>query len=149
MGSWAEEIHDKGYLSANKFVKFLKETCPEKAISYPTLLRMVDKGAIKVTRVGQVLRIDKFEISRYIAEGNRPPTNLAKNPERGLVPPPTLPPSRLNEFQHKEFPIVDFESSGPTFDHVDYDQQKSRLKEDTEIPDTEEEVTFDDDNDEA
>jgi len=46
-------------------------------ISYPVVLRMADEGKIATIEVGQVRRVTKDEVTRFMAEGNRQPEDLA------------------------------------------------------------------------
>ena len=65
-----DDLTRHGWLSLNGFVKYLKENHPQHQVSYPTVLRMVDKGFLRVVTVGQTKRVYREEITRYLAEGN-------------------------------------------------------------------------------
>ena len=69
------EFYTKGYLSLQKFTKWLKQYHPIMQVSYPTARSMIDKGTLKALRVGKMHRISHAEGQRYIAHGkyeNRP-----------------------------------------------------------------------------
>lgn len=65
------ELESKGYLSLQKFVKYLKDNHPHAAISYPTAVRLVKEGKLRAIRVGQQHRLLRKEVVRWVAEGNR------------------------------------------------------------------------------
>lgn len=71
MDSLANQLAAKGYLTANGFVAYLHEVCPSKAVSYPTMQRMLKTGKVESFTVGNQRRISKEEIERYLREGNR------------------------------------------------------------------------------
>lgn len=64
------ELETRGYLSLNKFVKYLKEFHPEASISYPTALKLVGEGKLKATMLGSHYRVSETEAKRWILEGN-------------------------------------------------------------------------------
>ena len=69
------ELDRKGFLSLNKFLKFLKEFHPAASVSYPTALRLIRKGQLRAYPVGSSYRVTKDEANRWVREGNweRPP----------------------------------------------------------------------------
>lgn len=69
--SLGHELQSVGYLSLNKAVQYLKENYPNKAISYPTALRLLDNGHLRAVRVGKMHRIEKQELDRFVEHGNR------------------------------------------------------------------------------
>jgi len=81
MGSLANQLAKKGWLSLNELVKYLKQDHPEHYISYPTALSMVKEGKIRVITVGSTYRIYLEEITRFIREGNYDPHKL-----KGVAP---------------------------------------------------------------
>lgn len=70
MTSLDQELDDKGYLTLNKFVKYMKDFYPASAVSYPTAKRMIEAGKIRAQVRGSQLRILKSEVERWVAEGN-------------------------------------------------------------------------------
>lgn len=83
MDSLANYLATKGYLTANGLCKYLHEYHPDRAVSYPTLKRLVDAGKIQATRVGGQVRISKTEIDRFVREGNLDPN---RQREEGVEP---------------------------------------------------------------
>lgn len=79
MASLNKELEDKGYLTLNKFVAYLREFAPEASISYPTAMRLVHDGKIDANRIGNNWRICRAEVKRWVEIGNL---------ERGLFPSP-------------------------------------------------------------
>lgn len=69
--SWANQLADKGFLTANGLVEYLREIKSIKSVSYPTMKRMIESGKIKVDHVGAQMRIPREEIERFLEEGNR------------------------------------------------------------------------------
>jgi len=74
MDSLANKLGINGWLSLNEFVKYLAESHPQHKISYPTALRMVNSGKLRVTTVGVTYRVYQAEVTRYLREGNYNPT---------------------------------------------------------------------------
>jgi excisionase family DNA binding protein len=63
-------LETRGYLSLNKFVKYLKANHPEAYVSYPTACKLVEEGKLGARRVGSQWRVSQAEAKRWIAEGN-------------------------------------------------------------------------------
>lgn len=70
MSSLTAELELNGYLSLNKFVRFLKDVAPHASASYPTMLRYVRQGKLRAIPVGSQLRIPRTEVERWMREGN-------------------------------------------------------------------------------
>ncbi len=68
--SLTRQLETSGYLTLNKFVKYLKSVAPQAAVSYPTALKYVKEGKIHAIPVGSQYRIDRIEVERWIREGN-------------------------------------------------------------------------------
>ena len=64
------ELASVGYLSLVKAIKWLKAYYPEAAISYPTALRMVDRGQLTAIRIGSQYRMTRKELERFAVHGN-------------------------------------------------------------------------------
>mgnify|MGYP000110675730 CR=1 FL=1 len=64
------QLESRGYLSLNKFVKYLKENHPTAYVSYPTALKLVETNQLRARKVGAQYRISMEEASRWVTEGN-------------------------------------------------------------------------------
>lgn len=64
------ELAVVGYLSLSKALKWLKMYHPQVAVSYPTALRMVEKGQISAIRIGAQYRMTRQELERFAVHGN-------------------------------------------------------------------------------
>jgi len=56
-------LAQQGYVSLNGFAKIA-------GVSYPTALKMRDRGDVRVVKVGGVYRIYAEEVRRFLKEGN-------------------------------------------------------------------------------
>lgn len=65
------ELNSTGYLSLSKAVKWLKEYRRASSVSYPTALRLIKQEKLKAIRIGNIWRIYKNELDRFVAHGNR------------------------------------------------------------------------------
>ena len=68
--SLERELETRGYLSLNKFVKYLKLHHPVAAVSYPTALKLVEERKLRATMVGSQYRVSQTEAERWVTEGN-------------------------------------------------------------------------------
>ena len=69
----------RGYVSLNQFAKIIE-------VSYPTAMRMVDRGEIKVIQVGGIKRIYTDEVKRFLNEGNATDESAGElNPQQPLA----------------------------------------------------------------
>lgn len=64
------ELESKGYLSLNKFCKYLKQFHPGAYVSYPTALNLVKEGKLRAHKVGKQYRVSRLEAQRWVEEGN-------------------------------------------------------------------------------
>lgn len=71
--SLSEILEERGWLTLNQFVSYVKEVEPIKALSYPAMLRYVDKGLLKAEKVGGQRRISKDCIEHYLKYGTEKP----------------------------------------------------------------------------
>lgn len=58
----------RGWVSLRQFAIII-------GVSYPTAMRMRDKGAVHVVRVGGVNRVYQNELKRFLKEGNAAETS--------------------------------------------------------------------------
>lgn len=83
----SQVLEEKGWLSLNQFVQYLKDEHPIKSLSYPAILRYVEKGVLEATKVGGQRRISKECIEHYVKYGVEvpyvPQTTLANNSGKG------------------------------------------------------------------
>lgn len=64
------ELASTGFLSLVKAIKWLKSYHPTSAISYPTALRMVERGQLVAIKIGAQYRITRAELERFAVHGN-------------------------------------------------------------------------------
>ncbi len=57
----------RGWVSLRQFATLI-------GVSYPTVLRLKDRGAVKTVLVGSIYRVYNDEATRFLAEGNHPST---------------------------------------------------------------------------
>ncbi len=55
----------RGWVSLNKFAVLI-------GVSYPTVLKMRDRGDVRCIKVGGIYRVYQAEVERYLREGNVP-----------------------------------------------------------------------------
>ncbi|KKL66143.1 hypothetical protein LCGC14_2147920 [marine sediment metagenome] len=55
----------RGWVSLNKFAVLI-------GVSYPTVLKMRDRGDVRCVKVGGINRVYQAEVQRYLKEGNAP-----------------------------------------------------------------------------
>jgi excisionase family DNA binding protein len=72
--SLANKLAERGWLSLNELVKYLRADFPERYVSYPTALAMVRENKIRAFTVGCTYRIHREEVTRFIADGNWDPS---------------------------------------------------------------------------
>lgn len=62
-------LEEQGWLTLNQFVQYLKDEHSIKSLSYPAILRYVEKGILEATKVGGQRRITKECIDHYLKYG--------------------------------------------------------------------------------
>lgn len=65
------ELHSSGYLSLSKAIRWLKMYQPAAAISYPTALKLIKNNQIMAIRIGDMHRISREELDRFVKYGNK------------------------------------------------------------------------------
>jgi hypothetical protein len=85
----AEFLEEKGYLTINQLVEYLKEHYPLKALSYPALRRQVGK-TLHGEQAGGQLRITKDSILRYVGKGGASPLPTLPGPVDAPAPPTAI-----------------------------------------------------------
>ncbi len=70
--SGIEHLRQRGWVSLNQFAKLI-------GVSYPTALKMREKGQVVAIHVGSTWRIYTSEVRRFMTEGNADePTDLTQ-----------------------------------------------------------------------
>lgn len=81
------ELNSSGYLSLNKALAWLKQYHPVASISYPTALKLLKDNRIMSIRIGDMHRISREELMRFVKYGNADPADVPERPEETVFPP--------------------------------------------------------------
>lgn len=77
-------LNQKGFVTVNQLVQYLKLAHPKKSVSFPTIMRYIGKGYFKCTRVGGQLRVEPPEIVWFVKHGT---DGIERARELSLSPP--------------------------------------------------------------
>jgi hypothetical protein len=64
-------LEQRGFLTANQLCTLLDEKYPAVRVSYPTLMRYLDKGYLKFIKVGGQHRVERRSILHYLKFGTQ------------------------------------------------------------------------------
>lgn len=86
----ADHLRDRGYLTINGFVEYLKLCYPLYGVSYPTAKRYVERGRLQAVIVGGQTRIPAMEICKFVNSCVNP-AEMIRGQEEGAEMPPLRP----------------------------------------------------------
>lgn len=100
---YAQFLEERGFLTINQLVQYLREEHPERSVSFPTIQRYIEKGYFRCTKVGGQYRIERPEIEHFIQHGTE---GITVTPRMPVIAPPDLGPVGHLEFERAEGIVV-------------------------------------------